>query len=107
MVLPRTSIVDLVLGISVVVAGLLTAVLVGLGLAVYVGRRSRSYLLVVLSLLALFARSVVAAGALLGVVPEEMHHVLEHGLDIAMAALVVAAVYYVRAVDDSVRGGAE
>jgi hypothetical protein len=104
---PVAAVVDVVLGLSVVVAGLMTAVLVGLGLAVYVRRRSRSYLLVVLSLLALFARSVVAAGSLVGVVPEGTHHVLEHGLDIVMAALVVAAVYYVRAVEDSVGRGVE
>lgn len=89
------------LGLSIVIAGLLTAVLLGLGIAVLVRRRSRSYLLIAMALLALFARSIVAGGTLLGVIAPGPHHLLEHGLDIIMAALVVAAVYYARSVEQA------
>lgn len=80
-------------------AGIVTAVPAGLGLAVFVRRRSRSYLFVALALLALFARSLVAAAAMLGYVPDGAHHLLEHGLDTAMAALVIGAVYYSRSIE--------
>lgn len=83
------------------IAGLLAAILLGLGIAVFVRRRSRSYLLIALALLALFARSVVAGGRLLGIIAQGPHHLLEHGLDIIMAALVVAAVYYARSIEQS------
>jgi hypothetical protein len=95
------GLVDGILGLSIVIAGLLTAVLLGLGMAVFVRRRSRSYLLIALALLALFGRSVVAGGTLLGLISPGLHHLLEHGLDIIMAALVVAAVYYARTVEQS------
>ncbi|MFB6096161.1 MAG: hypothetical protein ABEJ74_02080 [Haloferacaceae archaeon] len=83
----------------VVAAGALTAVLAGLGLAAFARRRSRSYLLVALALLALFARTLVAVAAMAGLLDGGAHHLLEHGLDVAMAALVVGAVYYARSVE--------
>ena len=80
-------------------AGLASALLLGLGLAAYARRRSRSYLLVVLALGALLARTLVAAGAEAGVLSTAVHHLAEHGLDVVMAALVVGAVVYVRTVE--------
>jgi ABC-type sugar transport system permease subunit len=80
-------------------AGLVTAVLAGLGLAVFLRRRSKSYLLVALALLALFARTLVAAASIFGLVGDDAHHLLEHGLDTVMASLVVGAVYYARSVE--------
>ena len=81
------------------IAGLGSALLLGLGLAAYARRRSRSYLLVVLALAALLARTLVAAGAEAGVLSTAVHHLAEHGLDVVMAALVVGAVVYVRTVE--------
>ena len=88
-------------------AGLATATLAGLGLAAFLRRQSRSYLLVALALLALFARTVVAIAAMAGFLGDGSHHVFEHGLDTVMAALVVAAVYYARSVEGtpSMAGG--
>ena len=80
-------------------AGLGSALLLGLGLAAFARRRSRSYLLVVLALAALLARSLVAAGAEAGVLSTAVHHLAEHGLDVVVAALVVGAVVYVRTVE--------
>lgn len=78
------------------VAGLASALLLGLGLAAFARRRSRAYLLVVLALAALLARTLVAVGAEAGMLSLSDHHLAEHGLDVAMAALVVGAVVYAR-----------
>ncbi len=79
-------------------AGVASAVVVGLALAAFVRRRSRSYLLVTLALAAVLARTGVAAVTLAGGMSDGDHHLIEHGLDVVMAALVVAAVYYARTV---------
>lgn len=92
----------LLLGV-VGLAALGSAVLLGLGLAVLARRRSQPYLLVVLALAALLARSVVAALGVVEVVPTTDHHVAEHSLDVAMAALVIGAVYYARGVEERAR----
>ncbi|WP_205427702.1 hypothetical protein [Halorussus sp. MSC15.2] len=84
-------------------AGLGSAVVLGLALAALVRRRSRSYLLVTLALATLLARTAVAVLSLTGSVAEGSHHLLEHGLDAAMAALVVAAVLDARSVRQSAR----
>jgi hypothetical protein len=76
-------------------AAVATAVVAGLAIAAFVRRRSRRYLLVALALSTLVARSAVGLGAYAGAVGPTLHHGLEHGLDVAMAALVIAAVYLV------------
>lgn len=82
--------------VALTVAGLGAAVLTGAALAVFLRRRSRSYLLVALALAALLARSGVAAASMAGALTLDGHHFVEHSLDVVMAALVVAAVYYAR-----------
>jgi heme A synthase len=77
-------------------AAALTAVVAGLAVAAFVQRRSRPYLLVALALSALVARTVVGLGAYTAMLGTADHHLLEHGLDVVMAALVIAAVYLVR-----------
>lgn len=84
------------------VAGLGASGVVGLALAVFLRRRSQSYLLVTLAVAALLARTVVAVLSLNGTLSDGTHHLAEHGLDVAMVALVVAAVYTARRVE---RGG--
>jgi len=76
-------------------AAVLTAVVAGLAIAAFVRRRSRRYLLVALALSTLVARSAVGLWAYTGRIGPVLHHQLEHGLDVAMAALVIAAVYLV------------
>ena len=80
-------------------AGLGAALLLGLSLAAFLERGSRPYLLIVLALAALLARSVVAGLSLAGLLDGTQHHLLEHALDVAMGAFVIAAVYYARRVD--------
>lgn len=76
-------------------AGVLAAVVAGLAIAAFARRRSRRYLLVALALSTLVGRSAVGLGAYGGLIGPTLHHQLEHGLDVAMAALVIAAVYLV------------
>jgi hypothetical protein len=73
------------------------AVLVGGGLAAFLRRGTRPYLLVALALGTLLARTALAVGASWGVVGGDVHHFGEHLLDVAMAALVIAAVVTARA----------
>lgn len=98
---------DLPLIVAVSLAGLGSAVVVGLGLAAFARRRSTPYLLVALALGVLAARTGVAVFTMADVVSIDLHHVVEHLLDFVMAALVLAAVYYARSVERSVDGEGE
>lgn len=84
------------------VAGALSAVLLGLGLAVLARRQDGPYVLVVLALAALFARTAVAGLTFVDVFGPTSHHLLEHSLDVAMAGLVIGAVYHARRVSREV-----
>jgi hypothetical protein len=75
----------------------LTAVVAGLAIAAFVRRRSRPYLLVALALSSLVARTVVGFAGYADLLGPNLHHELEHALDVTMAALVIAAVYLVGA----------
>jgi len=44
----------------------------------------------------LFGRSVVAGVSMVGLLSPATHHHLEHGMDVVLVAVVVAAVYYAR-----------
>lgn len=94
--------IDLPLLIVLLAAGLVTALLLGLAIAAFTQRQSRPYLLIALAIAALFARTLVAGLTMMNVLPEAHHHLLEHLLDVAMAALVIGAVYYARTVDRQV-----
>ncbi|WP_313696195.1 DUF7471 family protein [Halorarum halobium] len=82
----------LVLGLAAVGG----AILLGGGLAAFLRRGTRSYLLVALALGTLLARTALAVGAAWGAVDANTHHFGEHVLDVAMAGLVIAAVVYAR-----------
>lgn len=70
-----------------------TALVLLLAVGGYLRRRSTPYLLVVIAVSALFARSLVGFGTLYGFVPMGIHHLLEHGFDFLIAVCVLAAVY--------------
>jgi hypothetical protein len=95
--------VDPILAGVLVAAGVGTAVLALLGIAAAIRRRSVPYLLIAAALSTLALRTGVAVSTMVGVVPFESHHTLEHALDAVMAGLVLAAVYYARRVEQSVR----
>lgn len=98
---------SLLIGVLLVIAALVTVPIAAIAIMAYLRRRATSYLFVALALLALVARIVVAAGTVFGVVPEHLHHVAEHGLDITIAALVVAAVVAARGLENQPAGERE
>lgn len=57
------------------------------------GNRNRRYALIAVAVGAPFFRPIVGLGTVLGVVPMAVHHLLARGLDFAIAALVLSAVY--------------
>lgn len=77
----------------VLIAGFGTGVLFLVSLVAYGRRRSSQYRLISVAIGILLLRSVVGAGTVLGYVPMPVHHFLEHGLDFAIAAIVLYAVY--------------
>lgn len=80
------------LGIIVLaVAG--TTVLFCCSVVAYSRRRSPRYLLITVVLGLLVARSIVGLGTVFGLVPMTVHHLVEHGVDFAIALLVLYVVY--------------
>ena len=57
-----------------------------------VRRRTRPYLLLTVAIGLLVVRSMVGLGTALGAVPMPVHHLAGHGVDLAIALLVLAAV---------------
>jgi hypothetical protein len=86
---PEVTLLLVVLGL----ATLGTTALFLLGLAGYRRRRTPVYLLLTLALALLVARSLVGFGTALGLVPMGAHHIIEHGSDFAIAAVVLYALY--------------
>jgi hypothetical protein len=82
--------------ISIAVLG--TAEQFGLAIGGFVRRQSRPYLLIAAALLALLGRSAVAGFTITGLVSTTEYHLLEHGLDVILVALVIGAVYHSRTV---------
>jgi hypothetical protein len=95
---------DASLAAVLVLAGVGSLAVLGLAAGALARRRSRSYLLVALALVTLAARTGVAGATMLGALDASTHHLLEHGLDVVMAALVVAAVYHARRTDRAAGG---
>lgn len=87
---------SLPLTLVLLAGGLGAAAVLGLALAALVRRRSPPYLLVALAVATILARTLVAGAAIEGLLPAEDHHLAEHALDVAMVALVIAAVYAAR-----------
>lgn len=83
---------SLLLVAVILLAGTGTGLLFGISVIAYTRRRSRRYLLVTIAVGALFARSIVGIGTVLGIVPMTAHHVIEHSLDFTIAATILYAV---------------
>jgi ABC-type branched-subunit amino acid transport system permease subunit len=82
----------------ITVAAIGTAALLGLAIGAFVRRQSRPYLLIVAAMAVLLGRSAVAGLTITGLFSPTEHHFLEHGLDVVLVALVIAAVYHSRTV---------
>ena len=96
---------DSTLALLLAVGGLCAAGVVGLALSALLQRRSWPYLLVALALGTLLVRVVAGVGYVHGGLSPDTHHLLEHGLDVAMAALVIAAVALAREASAPAGGG--
>lgn len=83
--------------VVVTIAAVLTALLVSSAVIAAAKRQSRSYLLIVLALTSLLSRSATGVLAYFFIFPTVSHHLLEHGLDVAIAVFIIAAVYFVEA----------
>lgn len=94
---------DVILFCLIVVAGLAAAVLMSLGLVAFSRRKSRSYLLVFLALCTLVCKALAGGLTIAGILPTDLHHTVEHGLDLVMAILLIAAVYYARTTPQQIR----
>lgn len=79
-------------------AGAGTGLLFALGVVAFGRRASRSYLLVVLALGALVARTLVSTLAIFGPLDPSLHHFAEHALDAMVAILLLGAIYFARTV---------
>ena len=70
-----------------------TAILFLVGLAGYHRRRTVRHGVVAIVLGLLVGRSLVGLGTVFGVVPMVAHHIIEHGFDLLIAALLLYVVY--------------
>ena len=89
--------------VLVTVAAIGTALLLGLAMIAFVRRQSQPYFLIAAAFAVLLGRSAVVGLTLTGVVSVTGHHHLEHGLDVVLVALVVAAVYHSRTTPPAVQ----
>lgn len=76
-----------------------TLALFCLALVGYRRRRTGVYLLVTVAIGLLVVRSLVGIGTALGLVPMAVHHLVEHGADVLVAALVLTALVRMGPVD--------
>ncbi|WP_338730167.1 hypothetical protein [Haladaptatus sp. DJG-WS-42] len=97
--------VDFPLVVLVGLASVGAAILLGLALAAFLRRQSRPYLFIALALCAVFAQSIVAALSVTGMLETNLHHLLEHSLDVLLVALVIGAVYYARTISQETDTG--
>lgn len=95
---------DVALPGVLVLAGIASVIIVGLAIAAFAKRRSRSYLLITLALATLLGRTVAGGLAMGEILPVGTHHLVEHALDGVMAVLLIAAVYFARTTDRTTGG---
>ena len=77
----------------ILLASIGTGVLFLVSVVAYRRRRRAQYGLIAAAIGALWVRSVVGAGTVLGLVPMPAHHFISHSLDLLTAVIVLYAVY--------------
>jgi hypothetical protein len=70
-----------------------TGLLFLLSVVAYLRRQTTQYLLVSLAVGALWSRSIVGTGTVLGYVGMPVHHLVVHTLDLCVALIILYAVY--------------
>ena len=88
-------------------AGIGTGVLFLASVVAWSRRRTVKYGLITLAVGALFFRSIVCVGTVMGVIPMTIHHMLEHSFDFLIAALILYAVYRSAPTDSELDLGGE
>lgn len=88
-----------VVALVIVLSALATVPLAVFGLLAYRRRRTTSYRLVALALLLFLLKSVLGGISVAFSVDVGVHHLLEHGLDFAIALLLLGAIYSSRSQD--------
>nr|WP_245710042.1 hypothetical protein [Halopenitus malekzadehii] len=79
--------------VVILLASVGTGLLFVVSVVAYRRRRRPQYGLIAVAIGALWLRSVVGAGTVLGVVPMPAHHFISHSLDLLTAGTVLYAVY--------------
>ena len=80
----------------VVLSGLVSVALATVGILAFRRRRSPAYLLIATALVVLALKAVVGGLTISGVLGIGPHHLIEHGLDLLMAILLIGAIYVAR-----------
>ncbi|ELY59316.1 hypothetical protein C492_11275 [Natronococcus jeotgali DSM 18795] len=88
------SLTENVLIVMLGVGAVFSILIALLSFAAFVKRRTVSYLLIAVAFSTFLGKTSLGPAYLLGSTNTEMHHLLEHTLDVVMMALVLAAVYY-------------
>lgn len=70
-----------------------TGILFACSVVAYARRRGRRYLFISVAVGALWVRSLVGIGTVLGHVSMPIHHLVEHSLDLFIAILILYVVY--------------
>ncbi|WP_255168210.1 DUF7471 family protein [Natrononativus amylolyticus] len=96
--------VDWHLALLLALSGVGSLVVFALALSAFRRRRSLPYLLITAALGALVLRPIVGTGTVLGYVPMDLHHTVEHLLDVVIAGLLIAAVVSVGSLERGSRG---
>jgi heme A synthase len=80
----------------VLLSGIVSVALAVVGILAFYRRRSPSYLLVAAALVVLAAKAFVGGLTVAGLLGLRLHHIVEHGLDLLMALLLIGAIYVAR-----------
>jgi len=86
------TLAPLLLGV-IALAVLGTTILFVIGLIGYLRRQTVPYLVITIVLGVLVVRSIVGLGTALGLVPMAVHHLVEHGIDVIIAASLLSLLY--------------
>ncbi|WP_235847767.1 DUF7471 family protein [Natronorubrum thiooxidans] len=78
----------------IVLAVLGTMILFIIGLFGYLQRQTMQYLVLMVVLGTLVARSIVGMGTVLGLVPMTAHHLIEHSSDVFIATLLLSLIFW-------------
>lgn len=82
--------------VLVILAGVTSGLLAVVALIALTRRQSPPYLLVAMALIALAGKAVVALFSIWGYVDVQTHNLAEHGLDVVVATLLIAAIVEAR-----------